>query len=175
MPVIERMIPDFPGYEVDRLGNVYSRWIKNGRRPAFIGTKRKLLSPSYSGRYAQVSLSKCGRIHYRKVHILVLTVFVGPKPEGLQGCHNDGDTTNNRLSNLRCDTPKGNYNDRRFHGTANDGVRNGRAKLTDADVIGIKRLLAIGVAQTRIGNIYGVSQVKISQIKLGKAWRHLTK
>lgn len=42
------------------------------------------------------------------VHSLVLSAFVGPRPEGMECCHGDGDKTNNALSNLRWDTKKAN-------------------------------------------------------------------
>lgn len=56
--------------------------------------------------------------HIRKacVHVLVLEAFVGPRPEGYDGCHNDGDPTNNHLSNLRWDTRSANSYDCVKHG-----------------------------------------------------------
>jgi hypothetical protein len=60
-----------------------------------------------------------GRKERRTIHRAVLEAFVGPCPEGQQGCHNDGDRTNNRLENLRWDTPAGNSRDKLLHGTHN--------------------------------------------------------
>ncbi|MFP7833122.1 NUMOD4 motif-containing HNH endonuclease [Marisediminicola sp. LYQ134] len=52
------------------------------------------------------------------VHTLVLEAHVGPRPSPAhQGCHRDGDPTNNRVSNLRWDTASAN---------AFDAVRHGR-------------------------------------------------
>src|SRR5438270_713720 len=48
-----------------------------------------------------VSLSGHEKKKNRFVHRLVLEAFVGPRPEGLEGCHNDGSPQNNHLSNLR--------------------------------------------------------------------------
>ena len=45
------------------------------------------------------------------VHRLVLEAFVGPAPDGMEACHNDGDPTNNRLDNLRWDTRSANNTD----------------------------------------------------------------
>lgn len=50
------------------------------------------------------------------VHRAVLLAFVGSCPEGMEGCHNDGDMYNNVLSNLRWDTPKNNRADVIRHG-----------------------------------------------------------
>lgn len=50
------------------------------------------------------------------VHVLVLTAFVGPRPEGLFGCHWDDNPANNHLENLRWGTRSENVK---------DSVRNG--------------------------------------------------
>lgn len=47
----------------------------------------------------------------------MLTAFVGPCPDGMEGCHNDGDPHNNRLDNLRWDTRANNARDAIRHGT----------------------------------------------------------
>lgn len=52
-----------------------------------------------------------------KVHHLVLVAFVGSRPAGLLGLHNDGDFSNNCLSNLRWDTYSANNLDAVRHGT----------------------------------------------------------
>lgn len=52
----------------------------------------------------------------RYIHRLVLEAFIGPCPEGMEGCHNDGDASNNHLENLRWDTHSANMYDRVKHG-----------------------------------------------------------
>ena len=44
-------------------------------------------------------------------HLLVLEAHVSPRPVGLEGCHNDGDPTNNVVGNLRWDTHSANLLD----------------------------------------------------------------
>lgn len=56
------------------------------------------------------------------VHKLVKNSFHGPTPDGLFVCHNNGDPTDNRLFNLRFDTPSANMYDKQKHGT--DHLRN---------------------------------------------------
>jgi hypothetical protein len=65
----------------------------------------------------RIKLKGGGRVQHYKVHTLVLTAFVGPRPDGMECCHNDGDCTNNHLSNLRWDTPSENAFDKVRHGT----------------------------------------------------------
>jgi hypothetical protein len=52
-----------------------------------------------------------GRRHGFCVHVLVLTAFTGPAPEGTECCHNDGEPGNNVHSNLRWDTRANNIID----------------------------------------------------------------
>ena len=54
------------------------------------------------------------------------------------------------------------------------GEQNGAAKLTDVDVRSIRRLLHKGVTQQAIADRFAVTQRTISDIKLGKKWRHVT-
>jgi hypothetical protein len=51
------------------------------------------------------------------VHRLVLEAFVGPRPSGMEGCHDNGIPDDNRLTNLRWDTTRENHLDRVKHGT----------------------------------------------------------
>ena len=53
------------------------------------------------------------------------------------------------------------------------GSANGRSKLTEDKVREIRILLAGGETQVAIAKRYGVSQVQISCIKLGKTWGHV--
>nr|WP_255481829.1 HNH endonuclease [Amycolatopsis sp. SID8362] len=45
------------------------------------------------------------------VHRAVLAAFIGPCPSGWHGCHRNQVKTDNRLENLRWDSPKGNAAD----------------------------------------------------------------
>lgn len=99
-PVVGRLIP----YEISDLGRVRNR---NGR----------ILKPTPAGpvgkKYLRVRVA--GKDRY--VHRLVLEAFVGPCPPGMETCHNNGDRFDNRLENLRWDTPSNNGRDKAKHGT----------------------------------------------------------
>ena len=67
--------------------------------------------------YPFVKLSNHGKNQVRTVHSLVAETFLGPRPEGTEVCHNDGDRTNSHLDNLRYGTPSENELDKLRHGT----------------------------------------------------------
>ena len=64
-----------------------------------------------------VSLSRDNRKRTRLIHILVLEAFICPRPQGMEGCHNNDVFTDNRIGNLRWDTRSANERDK---------VRNGK-------------------------------------------------
>lgn len=112
-------------YEVSDQGRVRSvpRLItkRDGRTQPVPGRILKLGFDTYG--YPIITVRGNGRKSTRTVHQLVLIAFVGPKPEGMECCHNDGNRTNNRLSNLRWDTKKSNALDAVRHGTRPDPER----------------------------------------------------
>ena len=92
---------DVPGYEGLYAVSDYGR----------VRSVRRVLHPtpdaSRGGRRS-VMLTRDGRRKRHNVASMVLTVFVGPRPEKLQACHNNGDPTDDRATNLRWDTPSAN-------------------------------------------------------------------
>ena len=99
------------------------------------------------------------------VPILVAAAFIGPRPEGLQVCHNDGDVRNNHVANLRYDTPKGNNDDKYDHGTAGQ-------KLTAEQAIEIYESTETNAA---LAKRFGIAKRNVSAIKTGKYWGPVTK
>jgi DNA invertase Pin-like site-specific DNA recombinase len=85
-------------------------------------------------------------------------------------CHNDGDKNNNCAANLRWDTAVNNERDKAAHGTKLNGTRNHKSRLTEADIIAIRLLLAQGEKQLSIAETFGVSYKTISKIKLRQRW-----
>lgn len=102
-------------YQVSNLGRVWSQ--------PRLTSPGGLLSPRAAGKgYRAVSLGGRNRVDYRKVHELVLTTFVGPRPDGLMCRHLNGDPADNVLTNLCWGTAKENAQDMVAHG------RTGRSK-----------------------------------------------
>ena len=80
--------------------------------------KGKILStPLSRDGYPHVNLWNQGKGQTRYVHSLVAESFIGPRPDGAEVCHNDGDRTNNHLDNLRYGTSSDNSLDQLRHGT----------------------------------------------------------
>jgi len=122
--------------------------------------------------YGLVVLSNNSKRFSASIHRLVLETYVGPCPAGYQACHNDGDPTNNKLSNLRWDTPKNNIQDQIKHGTRLSGIRVGVAKLTDSKVEQIREL-GPRYSQRRIAAMFGVTKSTITHVLSGVTWRHI--
>jgi hypothetical protein len=168
-----RVVEGFPGYRVGDDGSVWSRW-KRTQKAWIVGDEWRRMKPSpKQGGYLRVSLRGDGKRASGLVHVLVLTAFVGPCPDGKQARHDDGDPTNNRLDNLFWGTPKQNCDDRVRHGTAVRGVRAGCAKLSDSAVSAIIDRLSRGESKKAIARGSAVTETIIRRIAQGKAWTHV--
>lgn len=78
----------------------------------------KVLKTFRGGRgYLSVSLRRDGEGRTTYVHHLVARAFIGPRPTGLDICHQNGDVTDARASNLRYGTRNSNMRDAIAHGT----------------------------------------------------------
>ena len=112
-------VPGYEGhYEVSDHGRVRSldRTVLRCGRTMRVRGEMKALVDNGQGR-KRVYLSKDGQMRRLQIHRLVLSVFVGPCPEGMEACHNDGNPANNHVENLRWDTGSANMHDKRRHGT----------------------------------------------------------
>jgi hypothetical protein len=136
--------------------------------------------PPRPGKYGHlfVILSKPGsKIKQFSIHRLVLTAFVGPCPEGMVGRHfPDRNPANNHLENLSWATRTVNQRDRIFHGTSNRGEQSSSVKLTEADVIAIRKWHKRKTKKKTINQVaveHGVVNRTIQAIVYGRTWKHL--
>ena len=113
-------------------------------------------------------------------HRYALERFAGPCPDGFEACHAPAEVCGNRHcfspAHLRWGTPKANMADRVADGTLfrPRGTANGEAKLTDSDVLEIRRRYAAsGISQSQLAAEFGVSKGQISFIVRRKCWAHL--
>lgn len=107
------------------------------------------------------------------LHRLILEAFRGPCPEGLIGCHNDDDPSNNHFDNLRWDTKQSNVDDRKRRGGYAVGSKHHGAKLTEADIPKIFKMKAMGGTLKTIGAEFGVHFSIISDVLNRKTWKHV--
>lgn len=115
-------------YEVSDLGNVRSFGRLKWGGKAYYWVEGRTLVRSVDGRgYLNVNLSGIRKIT-RTVHSLVADAFLGPRPVGMEVCHNDGNKANPILSNLRYDTKSSNQLDAYKHGTRNNQTDAERAR-----------------------------------------------
>ena len=121
-----RPILGFEGlYEVSDRGRVRSldRLVtrSDGKRTMVAG-RLKAQTPDRNDHLYVDLVRECNRQrHY--IHRLVLHAFVGEPVPGQEGCHNDGDARNNRVSNLRWDSRSENVLDMVRHGTHNNASK----------------------------------------------------
>jgi len=105
-------VPEFDGYEASDQGRIRSyRKRGGGRREIAIPLKPSFARRTKNYGIAYVCLRKDGKTYHCSVASLVLLTFIGPKPDGMEVCHEDSDSHNNRLDNLRYDSHQGNMQD----------------------------------------------------------------
>ncbi|MFV8232388.1 HNH endonuclease [Mycolicibacterium fortuitum] len=92
------------------------RYLVSNTGFVWIVRKQRLLGMELSDSgHLTVQLWRNNRKRRLQVHCLVLEAFVGPRPEGLECCHYDGDAFNNNVINLRWDTRSANTYDAYRH------------------------------------------------------------
>lgn len=160
-----RDVVGFPGYKVGSDGTVWSSRTTNSDKPS---PYRQIKgSPARRG-YLRVDLGRARKF----IHHIVLEAFVGPRPDGMVACHfPDADPTNNKSSNLRWDTQRGNMNDRELCGNTLRGEAHGRARLTAQMVREFRVRACSGENVTELAREAGVIQSVLHHAVIGKTWK----
>ena len=171
-------IPGFEGeYAIDEEGKVWSyprtvvyqkpgRFLRPGRAENHYDS---LALTSHNG--AKISVA---------IHRLVALTYL-PNPENKPFVnHKDGDKRNNSVSNLEWCTEKENSEHAWKTGLMDHarydrrGSRNPKVRLTEANVIEIKRRMATGkINQCAVAREFGVSRGAIGEIFRGTNWKHI--
>lgn len=173
-PVIEEFeyhcrflpVPDWDGYVACEDGTVWSNK-KHGKWTRI----EKNTTTEYG--YRLVIFADHGKAKIQPIHRIVARTFLGPRPEGMQVRHLNGDKLDNRLENLKYGTPKENVADKKLHGTQTRGQDHPGAKLSDDDVMEIRLLSSLGTKRKILCIGYDVGDGMISQIVSGNTWKHL--
>ena len=166
--VTYRTVPGFPKYRVGDDGSVWSQW-KHPRNP---DGKWKRLSFGSSG-YPEVHLRSRGRNWHVRVHVLVLLVFIGPCPPGMEACHDNDIKSDCRLSNLRWGTRLSNRHDAVRNGKTSRGSNRPLAKMTEGDIPQIIAWRHVGRSLRWIAEQLGVKESQVSLAYRGLSWKHV--
>lgn len=189
---VKEIWKDVPGYvgiyQASSLGRIrsldryFSRKQWNNGRMTRIKIKGRIMKNNPTGREGYLGAALTNDLGERwdtKLHIVILLTFIGPRPEGQEACHNDGDILNNSLQNLRWDTPESNQRDRIKHGnghkiTCRRGENISWSKFTEEDIRRIRRQYRNGEkSQGQLAAEYDVYQSYISRIVRGIVWSHV--
>ena len=130
----------------------------------------RVLKIGYSRDYAAIELA--GKRF--TIHRLVALTFIGPRPDGYQINHKDGNKLNNHVDNLEYCTPSENQKHSFVMGLqCNKGEQHSRNKLTDEKVRAIRKMREMEMSQRLIAGIFNVDQSAVSNILRGKSWSHV--
>lgn len=125
---------------------------------------QKVLFPIYREQDGRpvYNLTKTGKRQQIHAYLAVLEAFIGPRPAGMEGCHNNGDSKDCRLRNLRWDTRSANHIDALRHGTY--------GKLNEQ----IVRALRSGAISTKFAVAATGATIKaVRAARRGETWRHV--
>ena len=162
----------FMGFPDYRVGTDGSCWSKKQSWLGPAGTWKRI-GIRHAGEYLTAQLMNHSKRTSRPIHWLVLEAFVGPRPKGMLGCHNNGSKKDNRISNLRWDTPQANADDRVKHGTLCCGEASHMAKLTEVQVRKIRKFYDEGIGPSLIGEWFRIDRVRVWSIGTRKTWKHV--
>lgn len=171
---------DAPGYRVGDDGSVWTIWElvplgwRRGTKSQFGKEwKRLSLKPRNDGYPRVVLRINTGKYKTIRVHNLVATLFIGPRPEpGMVVCHEDGNKTDNRAEKLRWGTQQENVDDQKKHGTLARGETKNKAKIKTADVIAIRKRLKTERAAD-VARDMKLSTSHVYGIGAGRFWKHI--
>lgn len=171
MSVEYRQIDGFPGYRVGSDGTVWSRMRWGGREADVLcGDWRQLKLDQRKYGHQYVTLRNESVRARFQVHHLVLQAFIGPRPHGLEGCHEDGNASNNSAGNLRWGTHKSNMEDRSRHRTLS-GERHGRAVINQEQADAIRKRWQAGEKVAALAREFGISESQGHRVAKGQQWK----
>ena len=169
-------IPGYEGfYSASSLGRIRTddhTVIRSNGVPCHVSAKIRKQRLNAQRGYMQCDLKRPeSRFHTFNVHNLIMLAFVGPKPNGCDVCHLNGDRADNRLLNLRYDSRAANMADKWMHGTQPFGERHAMSVLTEDDVREMRRLNSSRqYTQSEIGRMFGVRRETVNGVVNYREW-----
>ena len=160
-----KKIKGYENYLISDRGRVFSFYTKKFRKPQ---------KDTYG--YLQVDFYKNGVRKNHTIHRLVALAFL-LNPENKRTVnHIDGIKTNNFVHNLEWATDKENIRHAWDNGLKKPkkGIKNGRAKLLEKEVLEIRRIFATGeYTKTALAKMFCVGQTLIGFIVRRENWKHI--
>ena len=161
-----KVIPGFTKYKVSNWGEVKTK-IRRGNHSKKTSANYRLLSVARdkSGRGSVgIYSDSTQRSTTKRVSHLVLSAFVGPRPEGMHVAHLNGDASDDRLCNLEYCTPKENNAHKKLHGTNGEGEKNANCKYPSWKIQEIKFLASKHIPFGKIADLFDMDQKYISDV-----------
>ena len=155
-------------YEVSNLGRVrsiarYVRIVRHGVEAARL-VQPRVLKPGRMNRFGHCSVA-IGKGNSRTVHSLVAEAFIGPRPEGFDVAHLNGDGADNRAENLAY-VSRSENNQHMVH--------HGKRKLTVEQVESVKAKTDWAHGEkAAAARALGVSPQMLSSILVGRSYAHV--
>jgi hypothetical protein len=166
-----KQIPDFPGYWASPDGRIFSQRHRWGIQTA--GSTTQLKPYNWMNGYLAVRLYVNAKRMAMPIHTLMMRTFVGPRQDGMECRHLDGNRHNNVFDNLQWGTHTENAADMVKHGRTWRGVRNCNAKLTDKQVCSIRQRVASGETRIAIARELCLSRDTIQRVVNCTSWQHV--
>lgn len=172
-----RVVVGYEGhYEVSNWGRVRSlaRVYYSGvnHRIRKVESGRILVPAIQPAGYFMVTLCRDGKKVQKHIHRLVAETFLPNADPSKEVHHIDGNPKNNVVKNLVFVTHEEHFNEEAKCGTWATGEKHRDAKLTNAQVIEIRRLRTEGMTLQAIADQFGISATLVSRIAHNKTRKY---
>jgi hypothetical protein len=178
--IMQEIWKDVVGYEgiymVSSFGRMKSneRIVQRKKMGDYLQKESIIEGSEYHG-YKVTTIAKNKIKKHKFIHVLIAEAFLGPKPEKMEVCHNDGDRKNNAIENLRYGTRSDNVRDSIKHGThytpfIKKGSERSYAKINEEIA---KQIKDSEESSYILAKKLNISRALISNIRRNKAWTHV--
>lgn len=167
-----KVIPGYSRYAINDEGIVI-RIVSNGKHNGYAGKIMKIqIVGKWRKKRMRVTLTNDSGIEkYASIHRLVLLTFIGYSD--LEVNHLDGNPLNNHIDNLEYCTGAQNREHAIHNKLLPRGSKHHNAKITDIDVMDIRKLYSEGIGPTAISKKYPITRNVVKDIIKRRTWKHV--
>ena len=123
--------------------------------------------------YGKITKKVNGEYVHLRTHRAVYELYFGPLVPMVNVLHSCDRPSCCNILHLFVGSQSDNMKDKVSKDRQAKGETNGRAKLTEREVMKIKRLIKEGIRITDIAGRFDVGITTISEIKAGRTWKHI--